>query len=150
MKHLISKVKNLSINARRSSNMCQFLDNAASDPTCHSMFDRMREIQPSQLGITGPQDPYHFQENLNRVTICGNEDYRLVLFFIKQGTVMPLHDHPNMSVFFRVMFGKLKYISYDKIDSKFKYNDFSADEYAEILHKKQVIKARKTRQFILE
>lgn len=114
------------------------------------MFNHMREITPEQMGVLGPNDPYHFQEKLNRITISGNEDYRLVLFFIKKGTKMPLHDHPNMSVFFRLMFGKLKYVSFDKLDTKFKYNEFAGDEYAEMLENKRVIKARKTRQFILK
>ena len=49
---------------------------------------------------------------------------------------MPLHDHPNMSVFFRLVFGNLSYRAYDKIDEKFKYNDFVDDEYHEILEAK--------------
>lgn len=49
---------------------------------------------------------------------------------------MPLHDHPNMSVYFKLMFGKLSYHSYDKIDPKFKYNQFSPDEYEEVLANK--------------
>lgn len=52
---------------------------------------------------------------------------------------MPLHDHPNMSVFFRLVFGNLHYRSYDKIDEKFKYNDFVDDEYHEILTSKKRI-----------
>lgn len=86
----------------------------------------------NSLGISGTSadtDGYHFQKQLNRVTIEGNEDYRLVLFFIKKGTEMPLHDHPNMSVYFKLMFGKLNYTMYDKVESKFKYNQFSNDEY---------------------
>ena len=55
------------------------------------------------------------------------------MFFIKKGMTMPLHDHPNMSVYFKLMFGKLKYTSFDKVDPKFRYNDFSCDEYAEML-----------------
>ena len=70
------------------------------------------------------------------MTIEGNEDYRLVLFFIKKGTVMPIHDHPNMSVYFKLMFGKLNYLTYDKIDEKYKYNQLSEDEYAELLENK--------------
>ena len=68
---------------------------------------------------------------MNRVTIdtCDDNDYRLVLFFIKKGTVMPLHDHPNMSVFFRLVTGSLAYRAYDKVDDKFKYNDFASQEY---------------------
>lgn len=89
---------------------------------------------------------------MNRVTITGenSEDYRLVLFFIKKGTEMPLHDHPNMSVFFRLVFGELKYYSYDKIDEKYKYNSFSADEYVELLEKKTAIKAKRTREMTLK
>ena len=105
----------------------------------------VRQATPQQLGITGQEDPYHFQSNLNRVTIAGNEDYRIVMFFIKKGTRMPLHDHPNMSVFFRLMFGRLRYVSFDKLDQKLKYNDFSGDEYAELLDTKQCIPARKTK-----
>ena len=93
----------------------------------------MNNISLQQLGIDGPEDPYHFQKNLNRITIQGSEDYRLVLFFIKKGTRMPLHDHPNMCVFFRMMFGRLNYRSYDKLDEKFRYNKFSMDEYAELI-----------------
>jgi hypothetical protein len=58
---------------------------------------------------------------------------------------MPLHDHPNMSVFFRLVFGELRYNGYDKLDEKFKYNEFSSDEYAELLANKTAIKAKRTR-----
>ena len=107
----------------------------------------MKNLTPEQLGCTGNEDPYYFQGNLNRVTITGEncEDFRLVLFFIKKGTRMPLHDHPNMSVFFRLVFGELKYHGYDKIDEKLKYNNISSDQYQELLANKASIKAKKTR-----
>ena len=72
------------------------------------------------------------------MTIDGldSEDYRLVLFFIKKGTRMPLHDHPNMAVFFRLVFGKLNYRAYDKVDMKYKYNEFVDGEFDEILNSK--------------
>ena len=55
---------------------------------------------------------------------------------------MPLHDHPNMCVFFRMMFGKLHLRSYDKVEDKYKYNQFSSDEYLELLETKKKISAR--------
>lgn len=109
----------------------------------------MNKMTLNQLGINGPDDPYHFQKNLNRITIEGSDDYRLVLFFIKKGTRMPLHDHPNMCVFFRMMFGKLNYRSYDKIDEKFKYNKFSMDEYHELLSEKKKIGAKLVNKTII-
>jgi len=57
---------------------------------------------------------------------------------------MPLHDHPNMSVYFKLMFGKLNYTSYDKVDPKFRHNDFSLDEYMEILENKKTILAKRS------
>ena len=93
------------------------------------------------MGIEGQDDPYHFAENLNKITIaCSDDnDYRLVLFFIKKGTVMPLHDHPNMSVFFRLVMGNLHYKAYDKVDDKYKYNEFAVQEYDELLMNKEKI-----------
>lgn len=67
-----------------------------------------------------------------------------MLFFIKKGVKMHLHDHPNMSVFFRLLFGGLDYKGYDKLDSKYKYNKFSNDEYAEIMETKKTIHAKIT------
>ena len=61
---------------------------------------------------------------------------------------MPLHDHPNMSVYFKLMFGKLSYNSYDKIDSKFAYNQFSNDEYEELLKTNAVINAKKSKKWL--
>ena len=59
---------------------------------------------------------------------------------------MPLHDHPNMCVFFRMMFGRLNYRSYDKIDEKYRYNQFSLDEYQELLESKKLIGAKLANQ----
>ena len=110
----------------------------------------MLALSPEQLGIESTHDQHYFQGPLNRVTIDQQEtDYRLVLFFIKKGTVMPLHDHPNMSVFFRLVFGSLNYVSYDKLEDKFKYNRFADDEYHELIGSKKRIAAKKTKPMTL-
>jgi cysteamine dioxygenase len=69
-----------------------------------------------------------------------------VLFFIKKGIRMPIHDHPNMAVFFKLMFGNLSYRSFDKVEDKYKYNMFSNDEYEEMLAKKRTIQAKRSRK----
>lgn len=102
----------------------------------------MKSITPQELGIEGPNDPYHFQKDVNRVVIDGCDDYRLVMFFLKKGARMPLHDHPNMCVFFKLLFGKLNHRGYDKLDEKFKYNKFSLDEYQELLETKKEIQIK--------
>ena len=139
MKNLVETVKKMSLKSRKVGNSIDFLDHSLKDPLCQNIMKSMNSVQLKELGIQGTNaalDAYHFNSNLNKVTISGNEDYRLVLFFIKKGTVMPLHDHPNMSVYFKLMFGSLEYTSYDKLDDKFKYNQFSNDEYDELLETK--------------
>jgi len=146
MKPLIEKVQKLSLAAKHSTCQKSFLNNTVRDIDCQSMVQKMTNITPEMLGVTSREDPYHFAGPLNRVTIdCNEQDYRLVLFFIKKGTRMPLHDHPNMAVFFRLVFGELNYVSYDKLDDKFKYNDFADDEYAEMLDVGKRIKAKKSK-----
>ena len=151
MKSLIESVKSLSLTANRATCKRSFLNGTITDPSCQHMVSKMRAITPDQLGCIGQDDPHYFRENLNRITIeeCENNDYRLVLFFIKKGTVMPLHDHPNMSVFFRLVMGSLDYRSYDKVEDKFKYNDFACAEYDELLMNKSKIKAKKSKPMTL-
>ena len=153
MKSLVDSVKHMAHKCRMQGNSIDFLDHSMQNPLCQKLIKDMDSINLSQLGVTGTNqsdDPYHFKGQLNRVTISGNEDYRLVLFFIKKGTVMPLHDHPNMSVYFKLMFGKLNYVQYDKVENKYKYNRFSDDEYQELLETKTEIHAKKSEAKMVE
>ena len=112
MKSLVNNVKNMSLKSVKTGNCVDFLDHSLQEPMCQKIIQTMNSIDLKSLGISGEsaqKDSYHFQKKLNRVTIEGNDDYRLVMFFIKKGTVMPIHDHPNMSVYFKLMFGKLNY-----------------------------------------
>ena len=131
MKSLIESVKSLALTANKETCKRTFLNGIVTDPACQCMVSRMTDVTPEQLGIEGKDDSYHFSKNLNKITIASSDDndYRVVLFFIKKGQVMPLHDHPNMSVFFRLVMGNLSYRAYDKVDDKFKYNEFASEEY---------------------
>ena len=115
----------MSLKSKLQGHSTEFLDYSFQEQMVQQVVKKMQELDLKKIGIEGlnaQEDQYHFKSQLNRVTIEANDDYRLVMFFIKKGTEMPLHDHPNMSVFFKLMFGQLQYTSYDKIESKFKYN----------------------------
>jgi hypothetical protein len=120
MKALIDSVKHSAVTHQRSSCCRTFLNSTVKDPCCTKICQDLQQLTPEQLGVSGSDDPYHFDGPLNRVVLDGDsEDYKLVMFFIKKGTTMPLHDHPNMAVFFRLVFGELKYFGYDKLAEKY-------------------------------
>lgn len=149
MRSLVTQVKRMSVKARSSVNKVDFLDNSLKHAACQNIIRTMQAIPLKELGIEGTDsrnDDYHFQKPLNRVVIEESDDYRLVMFFIKKGQQMPLHDHPNMSVYFKLMFGSLSYYSYDKVESKYVYNDFSNDEYSELLETNAIISATKSKK----
>ena len=147
MKTLVNQVKQMSVRSKAAGHSVDFLDHSLQDPACQRIIQRMNQIDLRKMGVSGTsskEDKYHFEGKLNRVTIEGNDDYRLVMFFIKKGTVMPIHDHPNMSVYFKLMFGKLAMTTYDKVDSKYRYNQLSNDEYDELLETKARITAKRS------
>ena len=149
MRSLLNTVKKMSVKQRAAVNHIEFLDSQLADPLGQKIVKQMDVLKLPDLGIEGTSqfsEPYYFTKNLNRVVIEGSEDYRLVLFFIRKGTFMPLHDHPNMSVYFKLMFGKLRSHQLDKIDSKYKYNDFTLEEYMELIETNKVVKATKTKE----
>ena len=44
--------------------------------------------------------------------------YSMGIFYMPKGTMIPLHDHANLMVFSKILYGKLEIISYDKVDIK--------------------------------
>ncbi len=147
MKALIENVKQSVLQHSRASCARSYLNSTVKDPLCLKIVSDMQKLTPESLGCKGSDDPYCFSGDLNKIRINQeySEDYQLALFFIKKGVTMPLHDHPNMTVFFRLVFGELKYYGYDKLDDKFKYNQFSTNEYEELLNKKTTVKAKRTK-----
>lgn len=61
MKSLISIVKKMSVKSKLSGNSINFLDHTYADPGCQKLIEQMNTISLEQLGIQGPNDPYHFQ-----------------------------------------------------------------------------------------
>eukprot|EP00350_Pseudokeronopsis_sp_OXSARD2_P013644 CAMPEP_0170556682 /NCGR_PEP_ID=MMETSP0211-20121228/18115_1 /TAXON_ID=311385 /ORGANISM="Pseudokeronopsis sp., Strain OXSARD2" /LENGTH=135 /DNA_ID=CAMNT_0010867161 /DNA_START=319 /DNA_END=726 /DNA_ORIENTATION=+ len=54
-----------------------------------------------------------------------------------------------MSVYFRLLFGSLDYRSFDKVEEKFKYNDFSPNEYEEYMETHKVIETKMVNKAVL-
>ena len=60
MRSLKDKVKQMSFQTRINGNAINFLDHAHTEPGCQRIIQSMNNISLNQLGIQGPEDPYHF------------------------------------------------------------------------------------------
>lgn len=122
LKFLIDQTKKVALLYRRANNKVQFLDNIASLDGYKAITETLKSINPKELGVESENDPYHFKHNLNKILIEADEDYKIVYFSMKKGTLMPMHDHPNKAVLWNMFYGKFSYIAYDKLIDKFRYN----------------------------
>ena len=50
----------MSFQTRINGNAINFLDHAHTEPGCQRIIQSMNNISLNQLGIQGPEDPYHF------------------------------------------------------------------------------------------
>lgn len=60
MKSLINTVKTMSVKSKIMGNSISFLDHTYNDPGCQKLMEKMNNMSLKELGIEGPEDPYHF------------------------------------------------------------------------------------------
>eukprot|EP00345_Euplotes_harpa_P007303 CAMPEP_0168329478 /NCGR_PEP_ID=MMETSP0213-20121227/7135_1 /TAXON_ID=151035 /ORGANISM="Euplotes harpa, Strain FSP1.4" /LENGTH=138 /DNA_ID=CAMNT_0008332817 /DNA_START=67 /DNA_END=483 /DNA_ORIENTATION=+ len=109
-----------------ASNPVTFLNRLPYSGTYQKLVEQLNDLTLDDLGIEGNNDPYYFRpeeghdENkrfgITVSHIVDNEDYSVILLFMKKGEKIPLHDHEEMSVLTRVLTGKVKYRALDKVE----------------------------------
>lgn len=71
-----------------------------------------------------------------------DERFSFALFFIPKGGFLPLHDHPNMFVFSKILMGKVLRLSFSLADKAIQLNYPQFLRYMEILEIQNVTSAR--------
>lgn len=83
-------------------------------------------INPQQLGIPDTSTKFlqkhqHLFTEYNPIgfiPVKEHHDYTLAVFILPPGSKIPLHDHPHMYVISRVLWGTLKVLGFDIVDSQ--------------------------------
>ena len=93
------------------------------------MSEQLNDLSLEELGIDGEDDPYYFRPErvggrgrpspkITATHIVDTDDYAILLFFLKKGSGLPLHDHEDMHLYTRVLTGQIKYRAMDKISCR--------------------------------
>ncbi|KAG8092846.1 hypothetical protein GUJ93_ZPchr0012g19177 [Zizania palustris] len=84
-----------------------------------SMLDRMK---PEDVGLSAAQEFFRNRDVsegaplIKNTTLYESENFTMVIFFLPRNAIIPLHDHPGMTVFSKLLIGALHIRSYDWVD----------------------------------
>ncbi|KAG2536277.1 hypothetical protein PVAP13_9NG246400 [Panicum virgatum] len=90
-------------------------------PVVHFIRSIMNLIGPYDVGLRDDVDFFHRMNAASRQnppiitckTILECQNFAIAVFFLPFGTVMPLHDHPGMTVFSKLLIGSAHVEGYD-------------------------------------
>eukprot|EP01023_Acetabularia_acetabulum_P050524 TRINITY_DN5474_c0_g1_i3.p2 TRINITY_DN5474_c0_g1~~TRINITY_DN5474_c0_g1_i3.p2 ORF type:complete len:234 (+),score=28.49 TRINITY_DN5474_c0_g1_i3:81-782(+) len=88
--------------------------------------EQLRQVQQSIMSIPleqlGLEIKMPNQDELGYQAVFEGKDFTIGIFFVPQGERLPLHDHPNMIVISRLLYGQLQVQSYDWQTDLFRQN----------------------------
>jgi len=67
---------------------------------------RLDELTAEQLGV--PQADLSATESILYTEVAASDKYTMCIFTLPSGAKLPLHDHPNMTVFSKVLWGEMQ------------------------------------------
>jgi cysteamine dioxygenase len=112
MKKHSEKISNLIRHAKR---VCK-LNRNLSRSSALELGEMMNEIGPEDVGIT--ENVAKTLRNINYLHLHEEEAFSMGVFMIPPKKIIPLHDHPGMTVLSRVLFGDLDVLSLDWVGDR--------------------------------
>ena len=73
---------------------------------------RLDELTPGELGV--PHAELSATESILYTEIAAGSKYTMCIFTLPAGAKLPLHDHPDMTVFSKVLWGEMAVSAYDR------------------------------------
>jgi hypothetical protein len=125
LKALLSNIKEkLNFNSTEDHN--NFLENYKEDKDISTIAELLKSMNyidieskfKSKIGCFQNKTTF-IPDDVNYISLLEDTPYYSVgVFFMPKGSVIPIHDHTNLMVLSKCLFGRLEVISYDKVNYK--------------------------------
>ena len=96
-----------------------FLAELSKNRIFKELTDQVDDLSLTDLGIQNMQEDYYFgtqgtsKAKIKAASIVDTEQYAVIIFFLSKGSWMPLHGHPDMAVYTRILGGNIRYRALD-------------------------------------
>ncbi|KAJ8372690.1 hypothetical protein AAFF_G00280190 [Aldrovandia affinis] len=87
---------------------------------------RAAELQIAPRKVEGSPASVAHSPPVTYMHICETDAFSMGVFLLKNGTSIPLHDHPGMYGMVKVIYGKVRISSYDRVD---KHSEAAGDPH---------------------
>merc|ERR1712018_772661 len=79
--------------------------------------ERLNALHAEDLGVS-PEDTLviRSRSGIAYQEVYSGPEMTLCIFLLRKGAGLPLHDHPDMSVFGRLLFGRMRVLSFDFVE----------------------------------
>ena len=79
--------------------------------------NQLKALNTANLGFTQESLEYFFAPNMiTEIDLYSNSRIGIECFFMSEGTMFPIHDHPNRVAITCVLYGNIKCLTLDKTD----------------------------------
>ncbi len=114
LKFLLNKVKSRFTQIETQTKFIEFFDNYKLDKDLNKIEEMIKDEMDMKLIGINPSNLFNRQIDYKNY-IDENPFFSAGMFILPKGSKLPLHDHRNMLVFCKMLYGKALFNSYDKI-----------------------------------
>jgi hypothetical protein len=94
-------------------NLEEISENPLSCCPLQSVFEQLKNVRAKHLEID--ENYFNTIRSSRCMFICGCKEFELAAFLLPKGSVIPLHDHPHMTVLSKVVKGSMRIRSFSGI-----------------------------------
>eukprot|EP01006_Ploeotia_vitrea_P010880 TRINITY_DN28756_c0_g1_i1.p1 TRINITY_DN28756_c0_g1~~TRINITY_DN28756_c0_g1_i1.p1 ORF type:complete len:225 (-),score=8.53 TRINITY_DN28756_c0_g1_i1:211-885(-) len=96
---------------------------------CRGNMQKLFGLKDAVLGLTANEiphellDPQHWQSDIKVLAVDETQHYTMMIWVLREGAQLPLHNHPGMNVYFKPLAGHLHVEAYEWVEPEPEFDE---------------------------